>query len=75
MHPQAPIQAPIVVKVGTSVLTDGTRHIIRRRMLEIVRQVAHLHDQGRAVALVSSGAIAAGREALAYPELLSLIHI
>ena len=69
MHPQAPVQAPIIVKLGTSVLTEGTRHIVRRRMLEIVRQVAHLHDQGRAVALVSSGAIAAGREALAYPEL------
>ncbi|MFN7209685.1 MAG: glutamate 5-kinase [Aggregatilineales bacterium] len=61
--------APIIVKLGTSVLTDGTRHIARRRMLEIVRQVAHLHDQGRAIALVSSGAIAAGREALAYPDL------
>ncbi len=37
-------------------------------MLEIVRQVAQLHDQSARVALVSSG-IAAGREALAYPEI------
>jgi glutamate 5-kinase len=59
----------IVVKLGTSVLTDGTRRLSRRRMLEIVRQAAQLHDAGHHVVIVSSGAIAAGREALDYPEL------
>src|SRR5689334_17448922 len=38
-------------------------------MLEIARQVAYLHDAGHHVVIVSSGAIAAGREALNYPEL------
>ncbi len=38
-------------------------------MLEIVRQAAQLHDAGHEVVIVSSGAIAAGRETLNYPEL------
>jgi glutamate 5-kinase len=59
----------IVIKLGTSVLTDGTQRLSRRRMLEIVRQAAQLHDAGRQVIVVSSGAIAAGREMLNYPEL------
>ena len=59
----------IVVKLGTSVLTEGTKRLSRRRMLEIARQVALLHDEGHQVVIVSSGAIAAGREALNYPEL------
>lgn len=59
----------IVIKLGTSVLTEGTRRLSRRRMLEIVRQVAHLYDVGHQIVIVSSGAIAAGREALNYPDL------
>src|SRR5215813_4877699 len=59
----------IVIKLGTTVLTDGTRRLSRRRMLEIVRQAAQLHEAGHHVVIVSSGAIAAGREALNYPEL------
>jgi glutamate 5-kinase len=52
----------IVVKLGTRTLTMGTNHLSRPRMLEIVRQVAHLHGQGHEMLLVSSGAIFAGRE-------------
>src|SRR6185503_19384309 len=59
----------IVVKLGTSVLTDGTEKLSRRRMLEIVRQAAHLHDAGHQVVIVSSGAMAAGREMLNDPVL------
>src|SRR5258706_8374003 len=59
----------IVIKLGTSVLTDGTRRLSRRRMLEIVRQTAQLQERGHGVVVVSSGAIAAGREMLNYPEL------
>jgi len=59
----------IIVKLGTSVLTDGTRRLSRRRMLEIARQAAYLHEAGNHIVIVSSGAIAAGREALNYPEL------
>jgi glutamate 5-kinase len=59
----------IIIKLGTSVLTAGTRQLSRRRMLEIARQAAQLHDAGHQVVVVSSGAIAAGRELLNYPEL------
>lgn len=58
----------LVVKVGTSVLTGGTPRLNRQRMLHIVQQTAHLHQQGHEVILVSSGAVAAGRERLNFPD-------
>ncbi|MEI8595020.1 glutamate 5-kinase [Photobacterium sp. Hal280] len=59
----------IVVKLGTSVLTGGTLKLDRAHMVELVRQCAHLRQQGHQVIIVTSGAIAAGREHLGYPEL------
>ncbi len=59
----------IVVKVGTSTLTAGTPYLKRQRMLEIVQQMAALHAEGYAPVLVSSGAQAAGRERLNFPDL------
>ena len=59
----------IVVKLGTSVLTKGTARLSRQRMLEIVQQIAGLHEQGYEMILVSSGAQAAGRERLSFPDL------
>jgi glutamate 5-kinase len=38
-------------------------------MLEIVQQVALLHQQGHEMVVVSSGAMAAGRERLGFPDL------
>ncbi len=57
----------IIVKIGTSALTQGTKSLSRLYMLELARQVAQLHEQGKQVVLVTSGAIAAGRELLQYP--------
>ncbi len=59
----------IVVKLGTSVLTGGTRQLNRPQMVELVRQCAQLHRQGHELILCSSGAIAAGREVLGHPAL------
>lgn len=59
----------IVVKVGTSTLTGGTPNLNRQRMLELVQQIALLHQKGREMILVSSGATAAGREQLKFPDL------
>ncbi|PSW58898.1 glutamate 5-kinase [Photobacterium leiognathi] len=59
----------IVVKLGTSVLTGGTLKLDRAHMVELVRQCAMLRRQGHKVIIVTSGAIAAGREHLGYPEL------
>ena len=59
----------IVVKLGTSTLTAGTPHLSPANIVEIVRQVAQLHAQACEVVVVSSGAIAAGRERLQFPQL------
>ena len=59
----------IVVKLGTSVLTGGTRRLDRAHMVEIARQCAVLRRQGCEVIVVTSGAIAAGRERLDHPTL------
>ncbi|MGN1356845.1 MAG: glutamate 5-kinase [Succinivibrionaceae bacterium] len=59
----------IVVKLGTSILTAGTKKLSRRRILEIVRVLSDLHAAGHRVVVVSSGAQAAGRDALGHPEI------
>jgi glutamate 5-kinase len=59
----------IVVKVGTSVLTGGSPRLNPQHMLAIVQQTAALHQAGREVVLVTSAAVAAGRERLGFPEL------
>ncbi len=58
----------IVVKLGTSVLTGGTRRLDRANMVEIVRQCADLHRQGTDIIVCTSGAIAVGQEALDMAE-------
>ncbi len=54
----------IVVKIGSRVLVQRTGRPDRRRMRELVRQLADLRAEGRQVVVVSSGAIASGMEAL-----------
>ena len=54
----------LVVKVGTNTLTGGEDGLSRPQMMGLARQVARLVHDGHQVALVSSGAIVAGREAL-----------
>lgn len=51
----------IVIKIGSNVLTrqDGTLDVTR--MSALVDQVAELHKGGNSVIIVSSGAVAAGR--------------
>lgn len=59
----------VVVKLGTSVLTAGSKRLNQAQMLSIVQQCIGLKNQGIAVVLVSSGAVAAGRDHLGNPEL------
>ncbi len=59
----------VIVKVGTSTLTGGTPRLSRPDMLEIIRQIVILWQEGHRITLVSSGAMAAGRELLDYPDL------
>jgi glutamate 5-kinase len=63
----------IVVKLGTSTLTEGTPRLSFPRIFDLVRQLAQVQALGCQVILVSSGAIAAGREALDFPELPKFI--
>jgi glutamate 5-kinase len=63
---QEPRYRRIVVKAGTSVLTEAPSHqaLDLRVMGSIAAQIASLHQQSVEVLLVTSGAIAAGRDAL-----------
>jgi glutamate 5-kinase len=59
----------IVVKLGTSTLTAGTARLSPPRLVDLVRQMAQVRAAGSEVLVVSSGAIAAGRERLNFPQL------
>ncbi len=50
----------IVIKLGTSTLTHKTGKLNIRRMTNLVRILADLHNAGRELLLVSSGAVAMG---------------
>jgi glutamate 5-kinase len=54
----------IVAKFGTSLLTAGTSRLNMERMADLVDQISQLHNQGVEVIIVTSGAIASGREKL-----------
>jgi glutamate 5-kinase len=54
----------IVTKFGTNLLTAGTEHLDLEVMATLVGQVVRLHQQGLEVIIVSSGAVAAGRQQL-----------
>lgn len=54
----------VVVKVGTNLLTGGTGRLDTRVMSRLVTQMARLYDEGCELLLVSSGAVAAGRQAI-----------
>ncbi len=58
----------IIIKVGTSTLTAGTNRLSIPRIFDITRQIIQLKENGAQVALVTSGAIAAGREAMSLAE-------
>lgn len=59
----------IVIKIGSSSLTHAeTGDLNLRKIEQLVRVLCDLRGQGREVVLVSSGAIAAGRQALGYQE-------
>lgn len=68
----------IVVKIGSRVLVQRTGRPDVRRMRELVRQLAALHEQGREVLVVSSGAIGSGIEAMGWrkrPSTLKLLQM
>jgi glutamate 5-kinase len=58
----------IIIKVGSSTLTSGTSKLSIPRIFDITRQIIEIKESGAQVALVTSGAIAAGREAMSLAE-------
>lgn len=54
----------VVAKFGTSLLTAGSNKLNQDKMSDLISQLAHMHKQGVEVVVVTSGAIAAGREKL-----------
>jgi glutamate 5-kinase len=54
----------IVTKFGTGLLTGGSERLNERVMSGLASQLAQLHTQGLEVVIVSSGAIASGRQQL-----------
>ncbi len=62
-----PTTRRLVIKVGTNVLTAGTDRLNRPRIVDLARQISEARGQHVEVVLVSSGAVAAGRERLQFP--------
>jgi len=56
----------VVAKLGTNLLTAGGDQLDVQTMSSLVEQVARLHGDGAEVILVTSGAIAAGRQRLGH---------
>ena len=54
----------IVAKFGTSFLTSGADHLDLQVMSSLVEQISRLHRQGKEIVIVSSGAVASGRQKL-----------
>ncbi|MCH9624987.1 MAG: Glutamate 5-kinase [Chlamydiales bacterium] len=62
----------IIIKVGSSSLVDANNQLYRPQILELVRQICSLREQGIQVVLVSSGAIASAHGVLPSPPATSL---
>jgi len=69
MNPAPLTAGRIVLKLGTSTLMAGTERLSPPTMVDLARQVANVRLAGHEVILVSSGAVATGREALGFPQL------
>ena len=54
----------IVIKLGTNLITGGSGRLDLKVMADLAGQVAKLHQGGHEIIIVSSGAVAAGRELL-----------
>lgn len=64
----------LVVKVGSSLVTNEGQGIDQQAVKQWAAQIAHLHAQGRQVVLVSSGAIAEGMVRLGWPRRPNAMH-
>lgn len=56
----------VVIKIGSSVLTDGTGKLSEKTFQHLAKDIHALHQQSRRCILVSSGAVAAGKTRLSF---------
>jgi glutamate 5-kinase len=63
-----------VVKVGSALVTNNGQGLDHAFIADCARQIAALHDAGRQVLLVSSGAIAAGMQRLGWTTRPHAMH-
>jgi glutamate 5-kinase len=68
MEKSATVYKRIVAKFGTGLLTGGSGRLNERVMSGLAGQMAQLHTQGLELVIVSSGAIASGRQKLGLTE-------
>ena len=61
---ETPVYRRMVIKAGTALLTGGSQGLDLKVMGSLVTQTAELHERGIQLTLVSSGAVAAGRQLL-----------
>jgi glutamate 5-kinase len=61
------VKARLVVKIGSSSLTDKKGGLSETKLSEHVKALSKLKDAGHEVILITSGAVAAGFRALGYP--------
>ncbi|MES2355916.1 MAG: glutamate 5-kinase [Pseudomonadota bacterium] len=64
----------LVIKIGSSLLTNDGAGLDHQAISEWVRQIAYLKSQGKEVVLVSSGAIAEGMQRLGWKRRPSAVH-
>ncbi len=63
----------LVIKIGSNVLTRDDGYPDLDRMEKLVLQVCRMMNAGKKVALVSSGAVAFGRQAIPLPKKLNAV--
>lgn len=59
----------LVIKLGTSTLTNGTPRLYPPLVIELARQIAELQSQNHQTVLVTSGAVAVGLDELGLSQL------
>jgi glutamate 5-kinase len=64
----------LVVKVGSALVTNNGQGLDHGFIADCARQIAALHEEGRQVLLVSSGAIAAGMQRLGWTTRPHAMH-
>ena len=64
----------IVVKVGSALVTNNGEGLDHAFIADCARQIASLHQSGREILLVSSGAIAAGMQRLGWKQRPHAMH-